>query len=158
MFSIVLIGGHSMAPTLQNGERVLACTPFSKRLFKRGAIVTLRHANVHLTAEQRSQPRYRVALAALEQKSPELFVKRIVGLPGDTVRVPTIQLSQHTLSMVDPQAAQFGDELLWYIPDSHVFVRGDGVYSGDSITWGAIPISKLEQIVLCRFPTFTKIA
>ncbi len=147
-----------MAPTLMSGERVLAWTPFSRWKFRRGAIVTLCHLNVHLPEKLRSQPNYRAALAALEREPPQLFVKRIVGMPGDTVCVPAAQLSPHTLSTMDPQAIRCGDEFLWRVPEGRVFVQGDGAQSSDSVTWGPIPLVQLDQIVLCRFPTFEKIS
>ncbi len=158
MLAIVLINGSSMTPTLQSGERVLAWTPFSKRLFKRGNIVTLRHFHIHLTDEQRSQPRYRAAVALIERDPPEILIKRLVGLPGDTVRVSLAQLSSHALTTVDPQAIRQGDNLLWHVSAGHVFVRGDGQVSNDSVAWGSIPFAKLNQIVLCRFPSFQRIS
>jgi signal peptidase I len=160
MFKIVLVKGCSMTPTLQNGERVLAWTPFSRRQFKRGSIVTLHRffdVHVHLTDEQRAQPGFQKALAALEREPQELLIKRLVGLPGDTVRVPAGQLSPGKLPTIDPQAMRCGDEFVWHVPKGQVFVRGDGVQSGDSVSWGPIPITHLEQIVLCRFPSFERI-
>jgi signal peptidase I len=158
MLAIVLVNGHSMTPTLQNGERVLAWTPFSKWLFRRGSIVTLRHFHIRLTGEQRSQPHYRATVAAIECDPPEILIKRLVGLPGDTVCIPLSQLSPHMLATVDPQAVQHGDKLLWYVPDGHVFVRGDGRQSNDSVAWGPIPMTKLNQLILCRFPSFQRIS
>jgi signal peptidase I len=157
MFKIVLINGYSMTPTLQSGERVLAWTPFSKRLFRQGNLVTLRHFHIRLTDEQRAQPRYRAAVAVLERDPPELLIKRLIGLPGDTVRIPVSHLSSNAAATVDPQAVRRGDELLWGIPADHVFVRGDGQVSNDSVAWGPIPFEKLDQIVLCRFPSFQRI-
>jgi signal peptidase I len=157
MLKIVSIIGQSMLPTLQNGERVLAWTPLSRCFFKCGAIVTLSHFHIHLPADKRNQPGFRAAMAALAQERSELFVKRVVGLPGDTVRIPLSQLSSHAMTTVDPQAVRQGDELLWHVPAGHVFVRGDGQVSNDSDAWGAIPFEKLDQIVLCRFPSFQRI-
>jgi signal peptidase I len=157
MLAIVLVNGHSMTPTLQNGERVLAWTPFSKRLFRQGNLVTLRHFHIRLTDEQRAQPRYRAAVAVLERDPPELLIKRLIGLPGDTIRIAVSQVSSSALATVDPQAVRQGDELLWHVPAGHVFVRGDGQVSNDSVAWGPIPFEKLDQIVLCRFPSFQRI-
>ena len=149
-----------MTPTLQNGERVLAWTPFFTWQFRRSAIVTLHRffdVHVHLTDEQRAQPGFQRALAALEREPPGLLIKRLVGLPGDTVCVPVSQLSPGKVSAIDPQAVRCGDAFVWRIPAGRVFVRGDGVQSGDSVTWGPVPLACLEQIVLCRFPSFEKI-
>lgn len=158
MFKIVLVNGQSMSPTLLNGERVLAWTPFAKQFFKRGTIVTLSHFHMQLPANKRSHPAFHAAVVSIEQEQSELFVKRIIGLPGDTVRISIDQLPPHALATVDPQVICNGSELLWHIPDGQVFVRGDGQQSNDSIAWGAIPFEKLDQIVLCRFPSFQRIS
>jgi signal peptidase I len=157
MFKIVLVNGQSMIPTLQNGERVLAWIPFARRFFKRGAIVTLSHFHIHLPAGKQNHPGFRAATAAIAQEQSELFIKRLVGLPGDTVRIPLSQLSPHSLVTVDPRAARRSDELVWHVPAGYVFVRGDGQVSNDSVAWGPIPFEKLDQIVLCRFPSFQRI-
>jgi signal peptidase I len=157
MFTIVLVNRKSMVPTLQNGERVLAWTPLTRCFFKRGAIATLSHFHIHLPADKRNQPGFRAAIAAIAQERSELFVKRVVGLPGDIVRIPLSQLSPHAMTTVDPQAVRQGDELLWHVPAGHVFVRGDGQVSNDSVAWGPIRFEKLDQIVLCRFPSFQRI-
>jgi signal peptidase I len=158
MLKIVVVNGQSMSPTIQNGERVLAWTPFASRFFKREAIVTLSHWPIHLPADKQNHPGFRAAMATISQERSELFIKRLVGLPGDTVCVPLSQLSPHMLATVDPQAVQHDDKLLWYVPDGHVFVRGDGRQSNDSVAWGPIPMAKLNQIILCRFPSFQRIS
>lgn len=158
MFKIVWIKGQSMMPTLQNGERVLAWTPFASRFFKRGVIVTLSHFHIHLPAGKQNHPGFRAATAVIAQERAELFVKRLVGLPGDTVRIPLSRLSPHALATVDSQAVRRGDELVWRVPAGHVFVRGDGLQSNDSVAWGPIPFAKLSQLVLCRFPSFQRIS
>jgi signal peptidase I len=157
MLKIIVVNGQSMSPTLPSGDRVLAWTPFARRFFKRGVIVTLSHFHIHLPADKQNQPGFRAATAAIVQEQSELFIKRLVGLPGDTVRIPLSQLSPHSLVTVDPQAARRSDELVWHVPAGHVFVRGDGLQSNDSVAWGPIPFEKLDQIVLCRFPSFQRI-
>ena len=125
MFKIVLIKGYSMTPTLQHGERVLVWTPLFRRQFRRGAIVTLHHLKVQvfLTEEQRVQPGFQKALAALEREPPELLIKRLAGLPGDKVRVPVAQLSPGQVATIHPHAVRCGDKFVWRIPAGHVFVR-----------------------------------
>jgi len=158
MLKIIVVNGQSMSPTLRSGDRVLAWTPFARRFFKRGAIVTLSHFHIHLPADKQNHPGFRTAMATIAEEQSELFVKRLVGLPGDTVRIPLSQLSSHALATVDPRAARRGDELVWHVPAGHVFVRGDGQQSNDSIAWGPIPLAKLSQLVLRRFPSFQRIS
>lgn len=62
VFSPVVISGHSMDPTLQNGERVIS---FKLAKIKRFDIVTLQAPD----------------------NPKEEYVKRIIGLPGDMVQM-----------------------------------------------------------------------
>lgn len=67
VFSPVVISGHSMDPTLQNGERVIA---LKQAKVKRFDIVTLQAPD----------------------NPKEEYVKRVIGLPGDTVEVKNDEL------------------------------------------------------------------
>ncbi|VAX06476.1 Signal peptidase I [hydrothermal vent metagenome] len=154
VFKIVLITGQSMSPTLQNGERILAWTPFSRKQFKRGVIVTLSHIQTYTLNVQSNHYMNRIII---KQKQSELFIKRLIGLPGDTVIISVAELSQQTLLTVDSHARRCGSKLMWHVPNNHVFVRGDGIQSNDSIMWEPVPFSLLKQIVLCRFPSFKEI-
>jgi signal peptidase I len=156
MFKIVQVKGQSMAPTLQGGERVLAWTPFSKRLFRCGHIVTLLRSNTNLLDARPTQEDFRVVATTLKPKTT-LYIKRIIGMPGSVVLIPIARMSGLAISTIDPQAVQHEDRFQWHVPQGHVFVCGDGIDSGDSISWGSIPISQLRQVVLCRFPSFQRI-
>jgi signal peptidase I len=157
MFRLVLVKGQSMLPTLHNGERVLAWTPFSKRQFRRGTIVTLTDSHIHFSKSCQMQNDSDKTVTATKKRKSELFIKRLIGLPGDTVRVAVSQLAPHVLTTIDPQARQIDSEFVWQVPDNHVFVRGDGQNSNDSVTWGPIPMFQLQQIVLCHFPSLRRI-
>lgn len=67
VFSPVVISGHSMDPTLQNGERVISVKTAKVKRFD---IVTLQAPD----------------------NPNEEYVKRVIGLPGDTVEVKNDQL------------------------------------------------------------------
>lgn len=157
MFKLVIVTGNSMVPSLENGERVLAWTPFSKRYFRRGRIATLSYLVMNTFADPRSYFGSCAQMTTLKQRRTELFIKRILGLPGDTVRIPVDQLASYVLDTASLLANQDNGDLVWQVPDGHVFVRGDGLHSSDSLTWGPIPIAHLQQIVLCRFPSFKRI-
>lgn len=157
MFKLVVVTGNSMVPTLENGERVLAWTPFSKRYFRRGGIVTLSYLFMNTSADPYSYFGSCTQMTTLKQRRTELFIKRILGLPGDTVRIPVDQLTSYVLDTAGPLANQDNGDLVWQVPDGHVFVRGDGLHSSDSLTWGPIPMSQLQQIILCRFPSLKRI-
>lgn len=67
VFSPVIISGHSMDPTLQNGERV----------------ITLKHAKIE---------RFDIVTLKAPDAPGEDYVKRVIGLPGDTIEMKDDQL------------------------------------------------------------------
>lgn len=143
-----------MSPTLRNGEQVLAYTPLRPVRFRRGSIVTLRQFNLWLDEHIRAHPNFAEWLEASKVNFSELFLKRVIGLPYDIIRIPKRQLATE---YIDRKSIFDGMDYIWHIPAGHVFVRGDGVDSVDSISWGPIPISALRQIVLCRYPSLRRI-
>ena len=73
------------------------------------------------------------------------FVKRIVGMPGETVRVDEVgrvfidgrRLEEDYLS---PRQRLGGQTGTWPVPKRHYFVMGDNrAHSCDSRVWGALP-------------------
>ena len=115
---VVVIEGASMVPTLHYGDRVLVWRPWPRRWLRRGRIVVVEHEADRARARWPSP------------QEPALYVKRVVGLPGDTV-----QWSPDT------------------VPAGHLFVCGDNrPGSRDSRHWGPVPLRSLRGIVLTKLP------
>jgi signal peptidase I len=100
--------------------------------------------------------------AALKCGEGGTFVKRVIGLPGDTVREDDsgfiairgpnskkwVQLKEPYLSSQRRLAdsAHFGE--VWHVPEGEYFMMGDNrSESCDSRTWGSVPRNKLIGIV-----------
>ena len=115
---VVLVEGASMVPTLHYGDRVLVWRLCPHRWLHRGRIVVVEHEADRARARWSSP------------QEPALYVKRVVGLPGDTV-----QWSPDT------------------VPAGHLFVCGDNrPGSRDSRHWGPLPLHSLRGIVLAKLP------
>ena len=124
---VVTVRGESMAPALHEGDRVLVVKHWPLR---RGAIVAVR-------------------VPPAPGEAPWLWVKRAIALAGQTARVPRARLHPDA----DPSLSggrEDGDDVVWHVPEGHVFVRGDAASSADSATWGPIPRSAVAGVMVRR--------
>jgi signal peptidase I len=164
---VVRVYGHSMHPTLRDGDRFLALRHVPTWLIRRGSVVI---------GEQRDPPKPldvgSVRIQAVPgpginppfrepvhppYKQTGRFVKRVIGRPGDRVtfqladllRTPDgLQLPADELA---PFEAGENGTATWVVPDGHFFVRADG-WGGDSTIWGPVPASSIQAVAIRRFP------
>jgi signal peptidase I len=112
--------GYSMMPALTNGDYILADRlAYQKHLPKRGDIIILTSPTV----------------------TGRDLIKRIIGLPGETVKIAQGQVLINGVLLNEPyisvQAAYRGE---WKIPQDQYFVLGDNRNdSQDSHQWGLLP-------------------
>lgn len=82
----------------------------------------------------------------MPQQSTELLIKRVVGLPGETVEIHSGMVYVNGTPLSEPYLDQetrgrFGPMV---IPPLHVFVLGDNrSFSNDSRAFGAVPIENI---------------
>jgi signal peptidase I len=164
---IATIKQNSMSPAFNPGDRVLALRVWKFRKLHKDQIVLVQPSSCHL--------------------HNTLYIKRVVGLPGDEIRVCiTDDGINNTLDI--PQGYQGEDyRRVWYlpkesllsfkqrggissltllnynqykfqIPAGYIFVRGDQADSIDSRVWGPIPKSNLAGVVILRLPLKTACA
>jgi signal peptidase I len=81
------------------------------------------------------------------------FVKRLIGLPGDTVaeRNGFISIDGKSLS---ERYVEFRDHMsgTWHVPAGHYFFMGDDrIHSCDSRVWGSVPRHDLIGPVLLTY-------
>jgi len=122
--------GQSMEPNLHTDQRLivekLSYNPLLRQTFgingpKRGDVIVL----------------------GLENQGNELLIKRVIGLPGDTVEIrdSRVFVNGQTLTepyLADVTAGYYGPII---VPPLHVFVLGDNRnFSNDSRSFGTIPI------------------
>ena len=133
----VRVEGFSMLPTLDNGEYVLI-SRLSYRFgdFQRGDIIVFR------------PPMYPDApfwqrvlgLPGFDDKYED-YIKRIIGLPGETVRIVDGTVSINGVPLVEPYISAPPDYTNeWTVPAGQLFVLGDNRNnSADSHAWGFLP-------------------
>lgn len=151
--TVVTVTSGSMEPTLRTGDRALVrrCGGGAVR---RGDIVLALlppagHAVVLPDPTGPTGPEVGSAHPepGEELEFPDLFVKRVVALPDDVL------LREDLLAMLAPDRRP-PDDLPhgWRIPPHSCFVLGDGVESGDSVTWGPLPLPLVVGKVVAHAP------
>ena len=171
IFTPTLVQQGSMTPTILSGERVIV-----NRLWRtfhmdleRGQIITFEaptdvdyENNVGLYNKSTSWKKFFYHEVLEADKIS--FIKRVIGLPGDTVEITKsgkVYVNDELLDeeylvkgLKTPQR-EFNDIV---VPEGYVFVMGDNRDgSTDSRAFGCIPISEIEGTVKYRMWPLNKI-
>ncbi len=126
IFARVQVEQFSMEPTLFQKERLLV----NKLAYKlappeRGDIVVFHYPN----------------------NPSEDYIKRIVGLPGDTVQIIKGDVVVNGQVFAEPYIAErYPPDTLgsWQVPNDSIFVLGDNrMHSSDSQEWGFVPMGNV---------------
>jgi len=129
----VRVDGFSMRPTLQDGEYVLVNRlAFKTSIPDRGDIIVFE--------------------SPLNKQD---LIKRVIGLPGETVKIFNEQVivDGHVLSEPYIAAAPvYNGE--WKVPENNLFVLGDNRNdSSDSHAWGLLPVENvIGKAILIYWP------
>ena len=125
--------GQSMEPNLHTNERlVIEKISYHVHGPRRGDVVVLRDP----------------------AGSPELLIKRVVGLPGERVTLADGRVYVDGTPIDEPYLDQptNGSGRSWVVPPFHVFVMGDNrSASRDSRIFGAVPMEELVGRALFRY-------
>jgi signal peptidase I len=75
----------------------------------------------------------------------EPYIKRVIGLPGDTVRVQGGEVYINDVPIREPYIkAPPAYENVWQVPEDSLFVLGDNRNnSSDSHSWGMVPLKNV---------------
>ncbi len=120
----IRVDGFSMEPTLQNGEFVI----------------------VNKLAYRLGSPAIGDVIVFHYPRDPsQEYIKRIMGLPGDQVKVASGQVYVNGKQLAEPyitSPARYNGE--WVVPTGGLFVLGDNRNnSSDSHNWGAVPLENI---------------
>ena len=121
---------RSMEPTIRPGDRMVL---IKTEILKRSDIIIFKNL----------------------ENTEEYLVKRVIGLPGDTVEVAGGQLYLNGKPMDEPYLKEsfiiykYG---LAQVPPGNLFVLGDNRNnSDDSTVWGFLPTNNLRGKVIFRY-------
>jgi signal peptidase I len=129
----VKVEGSSMLPTLQNGNFVL----------------------VNRLAYNLGEPQRGDIIVFHFELTRQDLIKRVIGLPGDEVRIANGIVSVNGVALVEPYIATAPSyNGTWVVPANNFFVLGDNRNdSSDSHSWGTLPAEKVVgKAVLVYWP------
>lgn len=120
-----IVSGASMAPTFETGEYLI-----------------VDRATYHLEQPKRGD----VVIFRYPSDPSKFFIKRIIGLPGETVQlengITTIEKNEESLTLEEPYLVRdrTDEGLTITLSSDEYFVMGDNRgASSDSRTWGPVP-------------------
>jgi signal peptidase I len=119
------VSGLSMAPRIASGETVLISTlGYRFHAPQRGDIVAFHH----------------------DDGAPEVYIKRVVGLPGDRIKIERGEVYVNDDRLAEPYV-RYSDERSFAeltVPPNAVYVLGDNrAVSDDSRFWGTVPTDQI---------------
>ncbi len=125
--------GSCMEPNLRTGERVLASRiPYLVGNINRGDVIIFRYPH----------------------DPSKNYVKRVIGLPGDSVQIRGGELFINGEPLPEPyrQLTAHGDYGPERVKPGNLFVLGDNRdQSNDSRYWGELPLANVEAKALLRY-------
>ena len=136
----VRVDGTSMVPTLQDGEFVLV----NKLSYKFSEV-----------------SRGDIIVFHFPLNPDEDLIKRVIGLPGDAVKVQDGHVFVNDIMLTETyiaDAPNYASE--WQVPSDNFFVLGDNRNnSSDSHSWGLLPREKIvgKAVVIYWPPPFWKV-
>lgn len=133
----VRVEGYSMRPTLDDGQYVLVSRlAYRNHQFQRGDVIIFRPP-MH---PEESFWRRLIGFPSLHDRYED-YVKRVIGLPGETVTIENGRVFINGQELFEPYIAQpplYSGR--WTVPEGHLFVLGDNRNdSSDSHQWGFLP-------------------
>jgi signal peptidase I len=154
---IITVHGHSMHPTLVDGDRVLSCRCMLRWLLRRGKLVVCQNPQTSLgnrllwNAWVTNNGGFQFMNEPATKKA--LYIKRLWGLAGENIVIPAQDVPSRSWpnTVMAPQQDDTGN-FVWQVPPGHCFVKGDSPYSYDSTSWGPIPLDYIVGIVLLKLP------
>jgi signal peptidase I len=120
----IRVDGFSMEPTLHTGEFVI----------------------VNKLAYRLGDPTISDVIVFHYPRDPEQeYIKRVIGLPGDHVRIQDGQVYVNDQSIEEPYiSTPPAYQSDWVVPEDSLFVLGDNRNnSSDSHTWGPVPMDNV---------------
>lgn len=140
-----IVSGESMIPTFHDGD-YLVIDQLSYRFQDpaRGDVIIFHPPN---------------------QKKSVYYIKRIIGLPGETVTITngkvhiTADGSSDDIELVEPYLQNvLADNFTTHVGENEVFVLGDNrPRSSDSRAWGTLPVENITGRALVRLFPFRDI-
>lgn len=117
----IRVDGYSMEPSLHNGEFII----------------------VNRLAYRLGSPERGDVIVFLYPRDPtQEYIKRVIGLPGDRVRIAAGEVYVNDELLNEPYIAaapRYQSE--WTVPENSLFVLGDNRNnSSDSHNWGPVPM------------------
>jgi signal peptidase I len=138
----VRVEGFSMRPTLDNGQLILVSrVSYEVGDFERGDIVIFRPPTY--PDEEESLLRRLTGWPNFE--GYEDYIKRVIGLPGETIKIENGHVYVDNLELDEPYIAAPPEyNGTWTVPEGQVFVLGDNRNnSSDSHSWGPVPMENV---------------
>ena len=140
IFTPVIVSGSSMVPTLENGELMIA-TGFVRY------VETIRRGDI-------------VIVVPPDIDRGEYYVKRVIGLPGDTVRIQDGVVYVNGEALDEPYINEKPAYTLEQVSvsEDEYFLLGDNRNrSSDSHVLGMFPKSHIQGKVVCVVYPFDRI-
>jgi len=138
------VEGHSMEPTLHNGQYLLVNKAAYWVLDKE--LLPAWVPAIELLPDGRMQPfgepqRGDIVVFKFPRDENKDFIKRVIGLPGDTVEIRDNRVYVNGQPLQEPYVKEPPRyEEKWVVPAGNYFVLGDNRNnSSDSHVWGMVP-------------------
>lgn len=98
--------------------------------------------------------------ASVKTKDDIPFIKRVIGLPGETISIKSGVVYINGALLNEPYISEkpFGDFKPYIIPDNMIFLMGDNRNdSYDSRSWGPLPVQNIIGKAEFRYYPFNDI-